>query len=443
MTDIAAGSWVTPTVRLTRPLTKGGMGKVWLGHHKTLDCEVVVKFLSAALSDDAQSRERFGREAAAAAKVRSPHVVQMFDHGVLSDGVPFMVMEFLSGKDLAQVLRGRSLAPDQVGNIIEQVARALDAAHRQGIIHRDVKPANIFMIDVGARDPFVKLLDFGVAKTTQLMTLTTTGEIVGTPVYMSPEHIAARPMDHRADLWSLAVVAYRALTGKRPFDGDSVAQVAYAVVHKPLPLPSRDLPSLPATLDAWFARACARDPEARFQSAREMADAYWQAIGMTHLQSWTGETPAPVTAQLAPTVLDRPPTLGSLRSSAVSVPPPPRRRGLMIALAAGLPIALVIGWLASSAFREDPAPAAAAPSSTMTEVTARAPGSTATAAASTPPSASASAPAAASASATASASASASAAAEVAPKALPRPRPRPRLPEPQPSRRADPDDLGF
>jgi serine/threonine-protein kinase len=270
---------VAPGIRLVKRLRMGGMGSLWLAQHDKLATEVVVKFLSSGLCEETTTRTRFLNEAAAAAQVRSPHVVHMIDHGVTDGGAPFIVMEYLDGHDLGDHLRQGPLLPAAVAAIVEQVARALDAAHRRGVVHRDVKPGNIFLTDVGAREPFVKLLDFGIAKASTLQDLTTTGELIGTPLYMSPEQIEGRPIDPRSDLWSLGVVAFRALTGKRPFVADTVSSMAYQVVHTTPPTPTEVRPDLPPALDAWFAQACAKEPERRFSSARQMADELWRAIG--------------------------------------------------------------------------------------------------------------------------------------------------------------------
>ncbi|MEM1032365.1 MAG: protein kinase [Myxococcota bacterium] len=330
------GDSVTDDVRLVRALRRGGMGSVWLAHHAGLDTEVVVKLLADGQSDE-EGHTRFLREAAAAARVHSPHVVRIYDYGVAADGEPYIVMEYLEGEDLGRVIQARGrLAPEEVAHVVEQTGRALDATHRRGILHRDVKPANIFLIDVGARLPHVKLVDFGVAKAATATTLTSTGQLVGTPLYMSPEQIAGDPIDHRSDLWSLGVVVFRALTGQRPFRGEAVASVAYQVVHGALPRPSERAPDLTEGIDAWFARACARDPNERYPHGRAMADALWEAIGMPQAASSGRGTllsgarsasstsvplasPAPATSATPATALRPPypeePTAGSLKVS--------------------------------------------------------------------------------------------------------------------------------
>ncbi len=275
---------VTPSVRLVRPLGEGGMGSVWVADHTALRTQVVVKFIAAGLKSSKEATERFSREAAAAAQVKSPHVVQTFDHGFTDDGVPYIVMELLEGRDLGIYLDEQGkLAPELVLEIVAQLARALDRAHERGIIHRDIKPGNIFLCDQGKGEVFVKLLDFGIAKGVDVPTLdsgTKTGAMIGSPFYMSPEQIlGSKNVDHRSDLWSVGVVAYEALTGKKPFDAETMGGLAIKIHSEPLPLPSKAVAGLPETIDAWFHKACSRTVPDRFNSAKEMAEALAAALG--------------------------------------------------------------------------------------------------------------------------------------------------------------------
>jgi eukaryotic-like serine/threonine-protein kinase len=271
---------VTSTVRLVKPLGQGGMAAVWLADHAGLDTRVVVKFLSSALSANEEALARFRREAAASAQVKSPHVVQVFDYGVMEGGPPFIVMEYLEGRDLAQALDAGPLPPREVVEIVTQVARALTRAHAAGIIHRDIKPENIFLCDGGDGEAFVKLLDFGIAKATNKVVdaKTQDGQVVGTPFYMSPEQILGQVVDLRADLWALGVVAFEALTGKRPFEGETVGAITLAI-HSATPKITTHRPQLPAPVDAWFAKACALEPSARFRGAKELSQGLAEALG--------------------------------------------------------------------------------------------------------------------------------------------------------------------
>jgi serine/threonine-protein kinase len=259
--DLQAGLEVTPMVHLLRPLGEGGMGTVWVARHKGLETDVVVKFLGDVDHAERKDAEaRFAREAAAAAAVKSPHVVQVFDHGTTADGTRYIVMELLEGRDLRTHLATQGpMAPRDVAAVVSQVAKALSKAHQVGVIHRDIKPDNIFLCDGEGGEMFVKVLDFGVAKREAVAgTKTTTGAVVGTPYYMSPEQILGEgPIDARSDIWSLGVVAFESLTGKRPYDGVTVGAVTLAI-HSVQPVPSAVLPTLPPAVDEWFRRACAR-----------------------------------------------------------------------------------------------------------------------------------------------------------------------------------------
>jgi eukaryotic-like serine/threonine-protein kinase len=268
-------------LHLLRPIGEGGMGKVWVARHKGLETDVVVKFLSAMGADRPEAEARFAQEAASASAVKSPHVVQIFDHGTTAEGTRYIVMELLEGRDLATHLaQNGPMAPGDVAAVIAQVAKALARAHKAGIIHRDVKPENIFLCDADGGDLFVKVLDFGIAKREQqAVSKTSTGHVVGTPFYMSPEQILGeRAVDARTDIWSMGCVAFEALTGKRPFDGATIGAITLAI-HRSSPRPSALVPGLPPAIDEWFARACAREPEARFETAREAGQAILDAVG--------------------------------------------------------------------------------------------------------------------------------------------------------------------
>ena len=267
---------VTAAVRLVRPLAVGGMGTVWVADHTTLETQVAVKIMAAELTENPEVAQRFSREAAASARVKSPHVVQVFDHGITADGLPFIVMELLDGQDLGHLLDGNvALDPSLVVEIVTQTCKALSRAHAAGVIHRDIKPDNIFVCDTDGGEPFVKLLDFGIAKSEAgptSMKVTAPGSVFGTPLYMSPEQLVGEPTDFRTDLWSLGVVAFEALTGTAPYEGESIGAVALAA-HAPLPKPTSRRADLPDWVDAWFSKACALAPGDRFESAADMAKA--------------------------------------------------------------------------------------------------------------------------------------------------------------------------
>ncbi|WP_275976931.1 serine/threonine-protein kinase [Polyangium aurulentum] len=269
-------------------LGRGGMGSVWAADHLALKTEVAVKFMSAMYAEDPAMLTRFEREATSAAQIKSPHIVNVHDHGVTGDGIPYMVMELLEGEDLSvRIKRAGPLPLDEVAEVIAQTCKALGKAHKLGIVHRDIKPSNIFLLDTEGGDIFVKVLDFGVAKPGSESDVTNTGLIVGTIVYASPEQLLnAKKVDHRADLWSVGVVAYRALTGKLPFsDDDGIGSLCLAMQQGMFTRPSALVPDLPLEVDRWFEKAFKRDPDERFTTAVEMARELFQACGRAEAPS--------------------------------------------------------------------------------------------------------------------------------------------------------------
>jgi len=261
--------------RLIRQLVEGGMGSVWYAEHLTLRSPVAVKLIKLDGDCSEESAQRFLLEARAGAALRSPHVVQILDYG-LHEGRPFLVMELLVGESLAAYLnRAGPLAAPITARVISQVARALTRAHDAGVVHRDLKPANIFLV-ADDDDLLVKLLDFGIAKSFKdslapsSAPLSRTGTFIGTPQYASPEQIeGVSTLDHRTDIWSMGIVAFECLLNHSPFEGN-VGKIMVDICSQPLPVPS-ERGNVPAGFDAWFARACARDPQQRFQSAAEAA----------------------------------------------------------------------------------------------------------------------------------------------------------------------------
>jgi serine/threonine-protein kinase len=285
VSEAHAGMMVTPSVKLVKPLGEGGMGAVWVADHLALRTQVVVKFIASGLKGSKEAHDRFSREAAAASQVKSPHVVQTFDHGITDEGTPYIVMELLEGRDLGEYLdKEPKLPPELVVEIVAQLSRALDRAHERGIVHRDIKPGNIYLCDAGrGGEVFVKLLDFGIAKGVETPLIdsgTKTGSMIGSPFYMSPEQIlGSKGVDHRSDLWSVGVVAFEALTGAKPFDAETMGGLAIRIHSEPLPLPSSVNPELPAAVDEWFKRACSRNVDERFDTGKELAEELARALG--------------------------------------------------------------------------------------------------------------------------------------------------------------------
>jgi serine/threonine protein kinase len=265
--------------RLVRQLGKGGMGTVWHAEHLTLSSPVALKLLEPGTTREPDALQRFLREARTAAALRSPHVVQILDYGIDAD-TPYIAMELLEGESLAARLsRLGTLSPAETARIVQHVGRAMARAHDAGVIHRDLKPENVFIVE-NDDEEVIKVLDFGIAKTTAAgMTAsaagaTRTGALLGTPFYMSPEQCeASKDIDHRTDIWSLGVLAYKCLLGRSAFAGESLGQVILAICSHPLPVPSR-AGAVPDGFDAWFARACARSPRDRFDSAKLAASEF-------------------------------------------------------------------------------------------------------------------------------------------------------------------------
>ncbi|HEY8077065.1 MAG TPA: serine/threonine-protein kinase, partial [Labilithrix sp.] len=371
MNELRQGFQVTPAVRLLRPIGQGGMGKVWVAEHAGLKTEVVVKFMAPPTdADSADMAARFDREAAIASSVKSPHVVQMFDHGVTSDDLRYIVMEKLEGHDLAEHLHQNGPMPlRDAAALVLQVAKALGRAHAQGVIHRDIKPENIFLCDQSDGELYVKVLDFGIAKSSQLVqsTSTVTGQVVGTPYYMSPEQIVGdHRLDSRTDVWSLGVVAFEALTGKRPFEGATVGAITLAL-HTTKPRMTAIKPDLPATLDDWFARVCSYNVEGRYDTAREAANALYEAIGEANPHGSAIMRPPMQSDPMIPIGV---PSSGPERavtslSTSFHVPGTPRKPSVaMLAGAAAAVVALgVVAVLAlkGSSGSGDKAPAATTP----------------------------------------------------------------------------------
>ena len=276
--------------RLVEPIGSGAMGEVWRGVHISLDRTVAIKLVAVTERRDGDERlARFVREAKAAARIESPHVVRVFDHGV-HEGSGFIAMELLVGESLRQRL-GR-IAPagtdparlSEVARIASQAGAAMTKAHSVGVLHRDVKPDNIYIANVDGRE-VVKILDFGVAKITDLeatdASRTREGVMVGTPSYMSPEQITAGgAVDSRSDLWQLAIVVFECVTGRLPVASDTVGELLVKVASADLPAPS-EVSAVPEGFDAWFARATAPLPEDRFPSADMMAEALCRVLTPT------------------------------------------------------------------------------------------------------------------------------------------------------------------
>jgi hypothetical protein len=275
---VTIGEIVAGKYRVERVLGQGGMGVVVAALHIELDQRVALKFLRPHATAHPHVVARFAREARAAAKIHSEHVVRVIDVGVLPTGAPYVVMEFMDGEDLARILLRRGpLSTEVATGYILETCEAIAEAHALGIVHRDLKPANLFLARRTGGRPIVKVLDFGISKSLSASSqgqLTKTTAVVGSPLYMSPEQLmSAKSVDVRSDIWALGVVLYELLTARMPFEGDTLPEVIAAVLHREHE-PLRSVrPELPPALDAIIQRCLAKDLAGRFANVAEFAAA--------------------------------------------------------------------------------------------------------------------------------------------------------------------------
>lgn len=367
--------------RLTRLLGRGGMGAVWEGTHVSLGTRVAVKFIDAEYADSPEARSRFENEARAAAKLRSKHVVEVYDHGVSEDGRPYIVMEFLHGEPLDKRLdRVGRLPAKETAHLILQVCRALTKAHAANIVHRDLKPENVFLVwDEEEGTDVVKVVDFGIAKFSDTglvaSSATRTGSVLGTPHYMSPEQARGlRSVDSRSDLWSVAVITYRCIVGSLPFEGEAVGDLLVKLCTAPIPTPSQFATHIPPGFDAWLAKALSREPAERFASAAQLAESLAAVCGLSvRGQPITADRPlndagsggysalaAGYRSQPAfgtgggsssgPYAHARPVALAT-GAPTTQTPSPVKRTGRAAVLAAGLAALVVVGIAAAAALK--------------------------------------------------------------------------------------------
>ncbi len=260
-------------------IATGGMGEIYVADDETLGRRVAIKVLAERFARDESIRRRFTREALAAARLSGhPHIVTIFDVGE-ADGQPFIVMEYLPGGTLADRASRGPVPQAQALAWLGGAAAALDEAHRHGIVHRDVKPANLLLDD---RDE-VRVADFGIARVVDEATsgMTLTGTVLGTAGYLSPEQARGEPATPESDVYGLGVVAYELLTGGRPFEGGSATAEASAHIHEPVPPASARGVGLPVAVDHVFDRALAKDPRSRYRTAKDFVDALAAALAGT------------------------------------------------------------------------------------------------------------------------------------------------------------------
>jgi eukaryotic-like serine/threonine-protein kinase len=331
---------------------EGGMGIVYVAEHPQISRRVAVKVLHPGNDRAPELVHRFFTEARAASEIRNEHIVDVLDFGQLPDGSPYLVMEWLEGQSLAALLRDAPvLAPVRAARIVRGVTQALRAAHGKGVVHRDLKPDNVFLVPRDSDPDFVKVLDFGIAKLVAAGASSTfqtqTGAIMGTPAYMSPEQCrGAKEIDHRSDIYSVGVMAYQMVTGRLPFAADSLGELLFKHLGETPLSPEAIVPSLPAGLGAILERALAKEPDKRPTLAELAAamDAVETGADPARGDAKAVEGTAATQAQfpVSSTTLG-----GSARELGIerrvpTVAPPPRKSG-------GIVIAAVVGGLAVGA----------------------------------------------------------------------------------------------
>ena len=293
--------------RVERVLGQGGMGIVLAARHIHLEERVAVKLMLAEAAFSGEAVARFLREARAAARLESAHVARVTDVGTLEDGRPYMVMEYLDGSDLSQLLAASG--PLAVGDAVDYVLQAAEAiaeAHSIGIVHRDLKPSNLFLTRRRDRTPHVKVLDFGISKVAATAgstdnAMTRTSAMMGSPLYMSPEQMTSvRDVDGRSDIWALGIILFELISGSVPFMGETLPQVCGLVLQSEAPLLSSRRAEVPPELDAVVARCLAKSADQRYQNVAELAVAlrglagrYGRASVERILMLAGGDEPAP------------------------------------------------------------------------------------------------------------------------------------------------------
>src|ERR671931_1322484 len=258
---------------LIEPVGHGGMAVVYRARQETLDRTVAVKVLSEHLATSDEFMQRFVREARTAANMRHPNVITVHDFGQDERGVPYLVLEYVDGATLADLMDD-GLDDARIPGLLDQIASGLDYAHSRGVIHRDIKPGNVLLTDDGR----AVLADFGLAWLLEGAHLTLTGGVIGTPEYMSPEQAAGEPIDHRSDVYSLGVVLYEMLVGERPFMAETPIGVLLKHLQDPAPSVLIARPNLPSAVGEVLDKVLAKNPSERYASAGELARAFRTAM---------------------------------------------------------------------------------------------------------------------------------------------------------------------
>jgi serine/threonine-protein kinase len=355
-TDSLVGRVLADRYHILKRIGEGGMGRVYLGEHVKMNRQCAIKVMRQALVNDAESAARFAREASNAARIIHPNVAAVFDYGE-SDGLIYLVMEFVDGEPLARILaREAPLALDRALDLARQIVEGLGGAHELGIVHRDLKPDNILVTRTPGGREIAKVVDFGIAKAIQEAVgegLTRTGQVIGTPEFMSPEQLLGDPVDARSDLYALGCILHLMLTAAPPFDSPTRAQMIKRRLSEDAPSMLEIDPAQPDSLVRIIARLLARSPKDRYGSATEVKD----ALAGTHSRrSGGGLTPpreSRLTPRSAPTVEFLHPTQGTTEVTTIPGSKPMRRRAVLIGGGAVVMTVLAIALASLSTGRLD------------------------------------------------------------------------------------------
>ncbi|HEX2871257.1 MAG TPA: serine/threonine-protein kinase [Polyangiaceae bacterium] len=381
--SVQAGDVLAGKYRVDRVLGAGGMGMVVAARHLDLNKLVALKFMLSSAAQNPEAAHRFVQEARSAAQLRSEHVAHVSDYGTLETGEPYIVIEYLEGEDLGELLtRSGPLAVGFAVELMQQACEAMEEAHANGIIHRDIKPQNMFLTKRRKGTPCLKVLDFGLSKVALTgeapagLHQTNTAALLGSPLYMSPEQMrSARGVDHRADIWSLGATLYELLVGQPPFPAESLMELCVKLSNE-RPRPLRELrPDIPPGLEWAVLRCLEADPKARFQSVAEFSAALTPfagnaaasavaygasppaaapqtpaaAVSNDRFANTGNDAPATGSAQLAPS--------GSANWGATQGPNAKRSRSLLpVGVALGAVALGAVGWLLRGGAGSEAAP---------------------------------------------------------------------------------------
>ena len=342
--DPYIGTVIAERYRLVAKLGQGGMGAVYRGEHLTLrNKRVAVKFLLRELTSDAETVARFRREAETAADLEHPNVVAVNDFGSMPDGTHYLVMEYVEGRTLRDLLEtdGR-FAPGRAMHVLRQIGSALTRAHGRGVVHRDLKPENIVVVRRDGEPELVKVIDFGIARLTRRegTALTQMGSVFGTPQYMAPEQAMGQPVEGAADQYALGVIAFELLTGQRPFQADDAVDLLRMHVGAPIPSARNSVPELPNAVETVFARILAKRPSERFESVQAAIDALDAVLGTSAGSS--GDRASRVGAAAPGWAAPAPSPLATTTTRLVG---PGRKRALQITAGGIVALALLLAFV--------------------------------------------------------------------------------------------------